>query len=135
MAVTEILETLRLEESRVVEEGKKLKASLKANKAELKQVRAALSALGAKPGSSGRQPARRAVTQADVIAAMTVVLADGSVVETEDLKKLVQKELSNSSKSLQGYALRFAEAIKEEQFIDTPAGLRLVDADAIVLEA
>lgn len=135
MAVTEILETLRVEESRVVEEGKKLKESLKANKVELKQVRAALSALGAKSSSSNRQPSRRAVTKADVITAMTAILSDGSVIEAEDLKKLVQKELSNSSKSLQGFALRFAEAGKEDSFIDTPAGLRLVDADAIVLEA
>ncbi len=135
MAVQEILEQLRDEEQRILSEAKTLQASVDENKRELKQIRAALAALNAKPSKAIAKPSRKAVTKADVIAAMESVLVEREVLDVDELKQAVEVGLSDSEKTMQGFALRFAESLKSERFVDTPGGIQLDDSEAIVLNA
>jgi hypothetical protein len=134
MSVNQILDQLRTEEQKLHEKRDELKRQEKANTTELENVKKALAALGEKPSSkASRKPPRPTVTQAEVIEAIEQLLEDKSPLEVAELKAAVQSKLTDTPtpKSMQGFALRFAEAINfltdEKAIVDTPTGYRLED--------
>lgn len=93
--------------------------------AELKRVRKALSALVSKSTAKGK--ARRpAANGLDVCKAIAAVLEDQGAVAEADLKTMTEERITSDGKSLQGFALRFREALTDSQrFENTPGGYRL----------
>ena len=105
---------LRAEETRIRGDLDELCRQVKSSETQLKQTQRALSVLDEKPRS--KTPNHKpAATKQEVVAAMSdVPSAKGSVDEAE-LKRLVADTLSAVGKSRIGLALRFTEALKEEQ--------------------
>lgn len=127
MPVNQIVEQLKSEEARLKAAAEKLKQQVKHNESELTRIQSALAALGNKPaGKASRKTLKPAPTKVDVIAAMESALADNRTLDTDALKAIVQEAVSDSGKSKQGFALRFAEAIKHERFVESAEGYRLV---------
>ena len=121
-----VLKTLRSEEATLRGEAQKLKAELKEKEADLKRVRAALAALGEKPSGRAKKPA---CSKAEVANAIAQVLQAQGVLEQAKLQTQVEELISKAGKSRMGFALRFKEALKDERFIDLPAGYRLDSGD------
>lgn len=126
MAVNQIVEQLKSEQERLQGIADKLNEQLAINTAELKRVQTALSALDSKPATkTSRKSLKPAATKNDVIAAMETVLAQNSPIERDALKSIVQDAVAESGKSKQGFALRFAEAMKDQRFSETADGVQL----------
>ena len=127
MPVTEILEKLRSEESRLREQTLVLQKQLKVNDGELKRVRSAIVALGEKPTTKTRKSTKPTINKRDVIETIKECLQQESPIEADELKSRVQERLSTAGKAMQGFALRFREAVALDRFTCTENGYQLAD--------
>ena len=126
MGVNEIVEKLRSEEARLKQQMEKLQVQVRNMESELSQVQGALVALGQKPaGKASGKPIKPAASKREIIAAISEVLHEQGVMETNALRELVEGRMANKGRSRQGFAGRFAEAIEDPRFVETPGGWRL----------
>jgi hypothetical protein len=126
MAVNEIVEKLRLEETRLKQQVEKLRAQFAKYESELTQVQAALVALGEKPKpKAAGKPMRTRASKREIIAAISEVLGQHGVVETGRLKAAVEKSLDDRGRSRQGFSVCFNESLEDARFVETPGGWRL----------
>lgn len=123
MPVNDILKRLRDEHELLALKRTKLKHATKENEDELKRIETALSALGEKPAN--RKSSKRAATKNNVIAVIELALQERSPRKKEELMECTKLAIADGGKSLQGFALRFKEAIQDSRFVDTPEGYRL----------
>jgi len=128
MAVNDILQQLRAEHESLALKRAKLKHATKENEDDLKRIETAMSALGEKPAN--RKSSKKAATKSDVIDALELALQQHSPSSHDDLLELAKAAIAGSGKSLQGFALRFKEALRDARFIDTTEGYRLHVAEA-----
>jgi hypothetical protein len=112
-----IAQQLRAEETRVVTEHAELETRRRELSRELRRVRSALSALGAKADTQrGRGNTRSsAMSTADVIESILQVLSSGDALPTDELRVLVQDRAKSAGRSLIGLHLRFAGALRDER--------------------
>ena len=108
MSVDTISEQLRAELQRLDGLRQTLKTQAKENADEIKRIETALAALGDK-----KQPRKQAATKSDVISAMESALQEQPALAADDLKAVVKTSIAESGRSLQGFALRFREALQE----------------------
>jgi hypothetical protein len=126
MGVSEIVEKLRSEEARLMQQVEKLQAQMSGAESELAQVQAALVALGQKAaGKSSSRAIKPAASRRDIVAAIGEALDEQGVIETAALRQYVEQKLAGKGRSRQNFAQRFAESLVDARFVETPAGWRL----------
>ncbi len=126
-----IVTELRNEEEKLSAELQELQARAGELEAAVERVRSALEALGQKPE---RRPATRKASQKgarkeQVKELVVGVLVEEGPLELDELKQSVEKEAKRQGISRMGLALRLREVLKEDSFIETPAGYRMADAE------
>ncbi|MEQ8849908.1 hypothetical protein [Botrimarina sp.] len=96
----------------------------------LKQVRAALTALGVR--TSGKSGGRRASAKPspDKISVREAVVGslDGHTLTLERLRGEVERRLQEQGYSRMGLALRLKEVLAESEFVETPTGYQFQHA-------
>jgi len=117
----------------------KLRAELAQVETDLGRINTAVDALtGKEPATSPKKaPKKRkagkpAPSREDVTGQMVALLEGEGVLVEEQLKEKVEARLIKEGFSRMGLALRFKEALNDEQFIDSPGGIRLVSAEEAV---
>ena len=106
-----------------------LREQVALNEAKLKRVRKALRALTGESATKGRMK-KPAANRSDVCTAIASVLEQQEVAAEADLKTAVAQRISTTGKSLQGFALRFRDALADsERFVNTPDGYRLASQE------
>ena len=131
MAVNEIVEQLRREETNLIDQLSKIQQQEKKSTGQLKQVQSALTALGEKPvGKPGGKSGKKSVTKSDVIAAMEIVLRRSNGLQVEALKNATETNLREQGRSLAGFALRFKEALVDGRFSDASGSYRLANQNS-----
>jgi len=115
-ALDGITQQLRAEESRLVAEQAELDSRCREASRELRRVRSALSALGAKSDPRGRKEASNATSTAEAVEGIMHVLAARDAIPIQELRVLVQQWVKAAGKSLIGFHLRFASALRDQRF-------------------
>ena len=106
-----------------------LREQVALNEAKLKRVRKALRALTGELATKGRTK-KPAANRSDVCTAIASVLEQQEVATEADLKVMAAKHISASGKSLQGFALRFRDALADnERFVNASDGYRLASQE------
>lgn len=123
-----VVEQLREEEVRLITSREKLEQQLKAVDTDVRRIQAALVALGERPtGKSGKKPAAKlAASKQQISDLVAEVLRDNEALETDALRRAVENRLKDNGLSRVGFAARFAEVLREDQFVESPAGWKLV---------
>ena len=128
-----IAEELRAEHSRLAEERNAVQARLKQMDVEIKRVEDALSALGQKPPQSKAKPGRKpAPKKEEVQQVVRAILGEQGALELEPLNTQVGAKLSELGRSKMGLALRLNEVLAGEEFIESPAGWKLVQSESAI---
>ncbi len=123
-----VVEQLREEEVRLITNREKLEQQLKAVETDMRRVQAALVALGEKPtGKTGKKAAPKlAASRQQVADLVAEVLRANEALETEALRVAVENRLKEKGLSRVGFAARFSEVLRDDQFVESPAGWKLV---------
>ncbi len=130
--ISAIKKSLESEANKLEEREACLNRELEAIQSDANRVKAAIEALDGIAQNSSKEPTKRsrkrglpAPTRAEVIRCMTAILTDNPVLEADELKELIQDKLGEDGFSKNGFSLRFKEALAGEDFVETPAGLRI----------
>lgn len=111
--MTDVVERLQAEESRLVARVQEFRAGARTAEAELERVRTALGALSGKQKARRGRSSKPSVTQEEVVSLVRDLLASGPIPEDE-LKKRASDTLRASGRSLSGFALRFRQALDSD---------------------
>ena len=120
-----IIAELQGEQGQLKEELAKVDAEHKRIGGEIKQIQQALSALGVKAAKATRRSGKAAPTRGDVTTAVAAVLGAKGVCHKEVLQEAVEVHIAEQGKSRVGFQLRFAEALKDKQFVGSDDGYQL----------
>ena len=112
--MTDVVEQLRVEESRLLVQVKELRSDARAAEAELERIRGALVALRGKQAVK-RKASKQAVTQKEVDAAIRATLQGVGSMPSEELRKRVEERLRASGWSMSGFALRFSKGLHSSE--------------------
>jgi hypothetical protein len=131
-----VVEQLREEEVRLITSREKLEQQLKAVDTDVRRVQAALVALGEKPTSkSAKKPAAKLAANKQQISNLVAeVLRANEALETDALRLAVEGRLKDKGLSRVGFASRFSEVLREDQFVESPAGWKLVSETPACVE-
>jgi poly-gamma-glutamate capsule biosynthesis protein CapA/YwtB (metallophosphatase superfamily) len=117
---------LRREETRLCAALNEQQGLAKQSEVGLERVRSALAALGEKRAARGKAK-KPAASKDEVTEAAATVLCEHGAMEQDELKEKTETVVTGNGKSLQGFALRFREALKDSRFVDAPGGFRLAE--------
>ena len=132
--IQSIADDLRKEQSRLIEERNTVQARLEEMDAEIKRVEDALTALGQKTKQTkAKKSGKPAPKREEVEQAVREILSEQGALELDPLKTQVGAKLTELGRSKMGLALRLKEVLAGEQFIESPAGWKLVESDAATL--
>lgn len=123
-----VVEQLRDEELRLITNREKLEQQLKAVDTDVRRIQAALVALGERPtGKSGKKTAPKlAANKQQISSLVEEVLRANAALETDALRLEVENRLKEKGLSRVGFAARFNEVLMDDQFVESPAGWKLV---------
>jgi hypothetical protein len=134
-ALTTIKEQLQKEQALLQAKAEMLHEELASVEKDMLRITAAIAALDGGKILTARGKSRKAKeaqsvkslapSKADVIKNIRSVLEHNGVVEVEALKALVEERITRAGFTRMGLTLRFKEALRDSQFVDTPAGVRL----------
>ena len=127
-----IIAELQGEQGHLKEELAKVDAEHKRVSGEIKQIQQALSALGVK-AAKARRSGKPAPTRDDVTTAVAAVLGAKGVCHKEVLQEAVEVHLTEQGKSRVGFKLRFAEALKDKQFVGGDDGYQLTKPKPVMV--
>ncbi|MCG3132496.1 MAG: hypothetical protein FLDDKLPJ_03346 [Phycisphaerae bacterium] len=113
-----ITKQLRAEESRLASEQVELQSRSRDLARELRRVRSALAALGVKVEArrSNAASRNRAMSTADVVEGILASLETRAEIPVAQLRALVQERAKLAGRTLIGFHLRFASAIRDQRF-------------------
>ena len=124
--LADIREQLLAEQERTAQELEAARFKVQELEAELEQVRQML-AVGEKRRGKGKTRIRKCSASCEEVSeAVASVLRRKEVVTEEELKQLVKKRLAESGRSLTGLVPRLREALRDDRFIESAGGYRLL---------
>jgi hypothetical protein len=127
--VAQIIEQLQDQERTLATEVDRISSQLTCKKTEIKSIQDAIRALQQRSAKrSSKKPSKPSVNKQDVVSAIQDALQDETPMTADALKEAVQEKLQQEGKSMQGFALRFKEALADSRFVTSAAGYRLTNS-------
>lgn len=137
-ALDTIKEQLQKERSQIETKADKLRAELSELEDDLIRISSAIAALEgtelpaaggkAAKGKERKKISAPAAGKADVIEQVQKVLRKKGVVKDEELRSLVEEEITKAGFTRMGFSLRFKEALADSKFKQTPEGVCLSES-------
>jgi hypothetical protein len=128
-----ILAELREEEAELKERKEELRSQMKSVEADIKRIQSALSALGDKPSGKTSERKTRSkklmTTREQVSELIAEVLQEKGALEGPALKEEVEARLNRRGLSRVGFVACFQEALRDERFVESPAGWKLAGGE------
>ena len=121
-----ILADLREEESDIQGKLDSLRKQVKVADAQLAQVRKAISSLNGK-STVAAATQKPTASKEEVLVVMSEILRQNGPSAEQELRTAVEQTLSGQGKSLTGFAMRFRNALKSEQFVPTGSNIALAN--------